>query len=279
MRNFLVSKHLSTHPRRIYASFKTDSLLCSNFLSDRHWWRGLGAGEGGFGFGFELLLVLHMVNLLKHEVTRHGGAELGGGRRGGPYRQLESFWVKLCLKLDSSLGILHCRSQWGLCFAAKCELGFPTWPVMDMIPLNPFSDGCIVLWALVYWPGWWGSERSQKLSLSASSCSYLSPRPSDMREEGAGWARLSLSRGLGPSPWPALCSPICAEAPHWEEPAGVLTGVRSLQNHQPSLFLMPLKMPPQRHFLCHLSGTSNFLCVEFSPHWIFSISLWGSSAL
>lgn len=56
-------------------------------------------------------LSLHMVNLLKHEVTRHGGAELGGGRRGGPYRQLESFWVKLCLKLDSSLGILHCRSQ------------------------------------------------------------------------------------------------------------------------------------------------------------------------
>ena len=86
MRNFLVSKHLSTHPRRIYASFKTDSLLCSNFLSDRHWWRGLGAGEGGFGFGFELLLVLHMVNLLKHEVTRHGGAELGGGRRGGSNR-------------------------------------------------------------------------------------------------------------------------------------------------------------------------------------------------
>lgn len=35
--NFLLSKHFSTHPRRIYASFKKDSLLCNNFLSDRRW--------------------------------------------------------------------------------------------------------------------------------------------------------------------------------------------------------------------------------------------------
>ena len=56
-------------------------------------------------------LSLHVVNLLRHEVTRCGGAELGGRRRGGPHGQQEGFWVKLCLKLASSLGNPHCSGQ------------------------------------------------------------------------------------------------------------------------------------------------------------------------
>ena len=270
---FLVSKHFSTHPRRIYASFKTDSLLCNNFLSDRHWWRGLGAGEGGFGF--KLLLVPPRSESSEAWSHQTRGCRVG---RWKERRTLSTAWELLGQAVPEA---------WGFCIVGASKVSallvsvswvFPPDLLTDMSPLNPCCEGCIVIWALVYWPFWWGSDRSQRLSLSASSCSYLSPRPSDMREEGAGWARLSLSRGLGPSPWPPLCSPVCAEAPHWEEQAGVLTGVRSLQNHQPSLLLMPHKMPPWRHFLCYLSGTSNFLCVEFSSRWIVSISLRGSSA-
>lgn len=205
------------------------------------------------------------------------GAELGGGRRGGPYRQLESFWVKLCLKLGFKPG--HSALQEPVRSLLCCYVDgvSPTWPVMDMIPLNPFSDGCIVLLSSSLLTCGEAQRGVRSWSLSASSCSYLSLNDPQI------WGRKrlgelgSLSRGLGPS-LDHLCSPICAEAPT-EEPAGVLNGVRSPQNHQTSLFLMPSSKCPTKAFSLPFEWDIKFpFCVEFSPHWIFSISLWGSSA-